>query len=133
MESGLGQTESFYSLVISIFNIGALVGAILCGFLVKCVPYWHLILFSLFTHTVGYILYAITYIGWLIIVSKFLSGFFIGAELTLALSYFAASSLEYEKLRSEMGQKVESGSPLRNMLFALHNIGINIGYIFGPG
>ena len=133
MESGLGQTESFYSLVISLFNIGALVGAMVCGFLVKCIPYWHLILFSLFTHTMGYILYAITYIGWLIMISKFLSGFFIGAELTLALSYFAESSIEYDRLRSKMGCKVESSSNLRNMLFALHNIGINIGYIFGPG
>ena len=65
--------------------------------------------------------------------SKFLSGFFIGAELTLALSYFAESSIEYQRLRSEMGYKVESSSHLQNMLFALHNIGVNTGYVFGPG
>lgn len=133
MEVGLGQTESFYSTLISLFNVGALVGAVLCGFLVKCLPYWHLIMFSLFAHTIGYILYAVTYIGWIISVSKFLSGFFIGAELTLALSYFAESSVEYHNLRSDIDLKSKSSSQLRNMLFSLHNIGVNIGYIFGPG
>ncbi len=142
MEVGLGQTESFYSALISLFNLGALFGAVLCGLLVKCIPYWHLIMISLVAHTIGYVLYAVTYIGWLIMVSKFLSGFFIGAELTLALSYIATSSVEYYSLQSDMdsksesdvdSKKSESSSQLRNMLFSLHNIGINIGYIFGPG
>ncbi len=134
MEIGLGQTESFYSFLISLFNLGALVGAVLCGFLVKVLPYWYLIMFSLFAHTIGYVLYAVTSIGWLIMISKFLSGFFIGAELTLALSYFAESSIEYHRLRLEVDAEKESSSQqFRNMLFALHNVGINIGYIFGPG
>ena len=66
-------------------------------------------------------------------ISKFLSGFFIGAELTLALSYIATSSIEYHSLRSDLESDSYSSSQLRNMLFSLHNIGINIGYIFGPG
>lgn len=131
MQGGLGQTEVFYSVLISLFNIGALVGAVVSGFLIKFIPYWYLIMFSLLAHTIGYIMYAVTYIDWLIMISKFLSGLYIGAELTLALSYFAESSIEYNDIKSDSNQK--GSSKLRNMLFAFHNLGINIGYIVGPG
>ena len=65
--------------------------------------------------------------------SKLLSGYFIGAELTLALSYFAESSIDYQAAMKELGQKIESSETVRNNLFALHNVGINIGYFLGPG
>jgi MFS family permease len=84
-------------------------------------------------HTVGYIVYAVSTEGWLIMTSKLLSGFFIGAELTLALSYFAESSIDYQAAMKELGKPVESSEAVRNNLFALHNIGVNIGYFLGPG
>ena len=129
---GLGQSELFYSWVIAIFNIGALFGAVGTGFLIKYIPYWHLILAILASHTVGYVLYAISYEGWVIMVSKFLSGIFIGGEMTLALSYFAESSTEYRMIWKQMGEKCEAGM-VRRKLFAWHNIGVGIGYILGPG
>lgn len=132
IEPGLGESESFYSGVITLFNIGALIGAIVCGVLVKYIPYWHLILISLMTHTIGYVIYAVTYVGWLIMISKVLSGFFIGAEMALALSYFAESSVEYDLLLQDSGKKTSKVS-LKATLFALHNMGVSIGYIFGPG
>ena len=113
--------------------MGALIGGFGTGCLVKFIPYWYLILVSLVLHTVGYILYAISNEGWLIMTSKLLSGFFIGAELTLALSYFAESSIDYQAAMKELGKSVESSESVRNNLFALHNIGVNIGYFLGPG
>lgn len=65
--------------------------------------------------------------------SKLLSGYFIGAELTLALSYFAESSIDYQIAMKKLGKTVESSEAVRNNLFALHNVGINIGYFLGPG
>lgn len=65
--------------------------------------------------------------------SKLLSGFFIGAELTLALSYFAETSIDYQAAMKDLGKPVESSEAVRNNLFALHNIGVNIGYFLGPG
>lgn len=99
----------------------------------KFFPYWHLVLFSLVLHTIGYVLYAISNEGWLIMISKLLSGYFIGAELTLALSYFAESSIDYQAMMKELGKTVESSEAIRNNLFALHNVGVNIGYFLGPG
>lgn len=129
---GLGESELFYSWVISIFNIGALFGAVGCGLLIKYLPYWHLILFILVTHSIGYVLYAISYEGTLIMISKFLSGIFIGGELTLALSYFAESSVDYTNLMLQRGEKCDEGT-VRRRLFAWHNIGVGVGYIIGPG
>lgn len=130
---GLGQSELFYSWVIAVFNIGALFGAVGSGFLIKYIPYWHLILAILASHTVGYVLYAISYEGWVIMVSKFLSGIFIGGEMTLALSYFAESSTEYRTIWKQMGENYEERNTIRRKLFAWHNIGVGIGYILGPG
>lgn len=129
---GLGESELFYSWVIALFNIGALFGAVGTGFLIKYIPYWHLILLTLILHTVGYVLYAISYEGWVIMLSKFLSGIFIGGEMTLALSYFAESSAEYKNIWQQMGEKRDE-SIIRRKLFAWHNIGVGIGYILGPG
>lgn len=133
IEPGLGQSESFYSWVITLFNVGALIGGFGTGCLVKFIPYWYLFLVSLVLHTIGYVLYAISYEGWLIMMSKVLSGFFIGAELTLALSYFAESSIDYETAMKKLGKPVDSSETVRNNLFALHNVGVNIGYFLGPG
>ena len=113
--------------------MGALIGGFGTGCLVKFIPYWYLVLVSLVLHTVGYVVYAVSNEGWLIMTSKLLSGFFIGAELTLALSYFAESSIDYQAAMKELGKPVESSEVVRNNLFALHNIGVNIGYFLGPG
>ena len=113
--------------------MGALIGGFGTGCLVKFIPYWYLVLVSLVLHTVGYVIYAVTNEGWLIMTSKLLSGFFIGAELTLSLSYFAESSIDYQAAMKELGKPVESSEAVRNNLFALHNVGVNIGYFLGPG
>lgn len=130
--AGLGQSELFYSWVIAMFNMGALVGAVGSGILVKHVPYWHLVLLVLVLHTIGYVLYAISYDGWVIMISKFLSGTFIGGEMTLALSYFAESSLQYEEILLQLDKKITKGNT-RRRLFAWHNVGVGLGYIIGPG
>lgn len=112
--------------------MGAFFGAVGTGILSKYIPYWHLTLLMLISHTFGYVLYAISYKGWVIVLSKFLSGIFIGGEMTLALSYFAESSAAYKNVLLQMGVKCDEGT-LKRKLFAWHNIGVGIGYILGPG
>jgi len=115
------------------FNFGAFVGALGAGFLIKFLPYWHLMLAGLLLHTLGYILYAVTTHGWLILISKLLSGLFIGMEMTIALAYFAENSVNYQAALKEMGKDKRTISGLRGKLFALDNIAVNIGYLLGPG
>lgn len=85
----------------------------------------------LICHTVGYILYALSYEKSIIIISKLLSGVFIGGEMTISLSYFAISVTRYNKILLQLDAKVMSD--LTQVLFAWHNIGVGIGYILGPG
>lgn len=67
-------------------------------------------------------------------VSKLLSGVFIGAEMTLALSYFGESNSAYKKAVEGKGKKKEKGAGrVKHTLFALHSVGVNVGYVFGPG
>ena len=123
----------FYSWVITLFNVGALAGALGTGFAIKYIPYWHIILFGLVSHTLGYVIYALTNTGWLIMISKFMSGIYIGLELTVALAYFAESSLDYQAAHKALGNTKVKSVTIRNRLFALHNLGVNVGYVLGPG
>ena len=133
LEPGLGESEAFYSWVITVFNIGAIVGALSGGLLLKFLPYWHMLLTSLFLHTLGYVLYAVATTGWLIMFSKLLSGVFIGAEMTLALAYFGESNANYREAIKELGKDEKKAIRVKHQLFALHSVGVNVGYIFGPG
>ena len=133
VEPGLGESEAFYSWVITVFNVGAILGSLSGGLLLKWVPYWHLLLGSLVFHTLGYILYAVASTGWLIMLSKLLSGIFIGAEMTLALAYFGESNSSYKTAIKELGKEDGKATRVKHQLFALHSVGINIGYVFGPG
>lgn len=135
LEPGLGESEAFYSWVITVFNVGAVIGSLASGLLLKWVPYWHMVLTSLAFHTLGYIIYAIATTGQLVMLSKLLSGVFIGAEMTLALAYFGESNSSYRTALKDLGREDDErkASRVKHTLFALHSVGVNIGYIFGPG
>ena len=107
----------------------------LSGLLVRCIPYWYLFMSSLLTHIVGFLLYAFTYEGWLLIISKFLSGYFLGAHFTLSLSYASESSVEYVDLMRRRKKKVDDGTTerVKGYLFSLVTIGECLGCFFGPG
>jgi len=124
-------SEEFYSWIITIFNFGALIGAIGTGILIKVFPFWYIIMATLICHIAGYILYALSYEKSIIILSKLLSGVFIGGEMTLSLSYFALSAENYNKLLKELRQKQKPD--IARGLFGWHNIGVGVGYIIGPG
>ncbi len=130
---GMGESESFYSWLIAVFNFGSVFGAIVSGFLVHCVPYWHLFAISLVTHITGFTLYAVTYKGWLILISKFLSGYFIGAQWSLSIGYTAKSAEEYVGILR--GVELDRGSveKVKRYVFSSQAVGVAIGFVVGPG
>ncbi len=83
-------------------------------------------------HTIGYLIYALASEGWLIILSKLLSGYFLGADLTIGFSYLSKTSIMYSDVQKERGVIVNDKS-LRNTLFALNGISFSVGYFLGPG
>ena len=134
MEPGLGESEVFYSSVTAVFNIGAALGAFSSGALIKFIPYWHMILSSLILHTLGYVLYAIATTGWVVMLSKLMSGTFNGAQMTLSLAYISESIAVYDKALKELGEDDDKkASRIKNRLFAFLSFGSNIGYFLGTG
>ena len=95
-------------------------------------PCWYLNLVALLAHTSGYILLLITYDPWVVMISKALSGFYIGAESTVVLAYLAESSVDYTRAMKKLGRKVGKSSDIRNHLYALHHFGVIAGFFIGP-
>ena len=135
IEPGLGESELFYSILISALNVGGAVGGIASGLLGRCVPYWYLFLTALISHTVAFVIYCLSYQGWLMMISRILSGYFDGAIITLAFNYCTRSSEEYVQLRKELGKKTDEKSSiqLRNLLFAVVSFGYTFGIMLSAG
>ena len=115
------------------FNIGALVGGLITGVVLKFIPYWYVILFGLLSHTLGYLVYAVTTVGWLIMLSKFFSGLYISLAMALALTYYAETSVDYQAAHKALGNDEVKAGAVKNRLFAIYQLGIAVGYTVGPG
>ena len=133
VEPGLGKSEVFYSWVIAVNVVGSFTGSLVTGFAIQVVPYWYIMLFGLSTHTLGYLVYTFANSAWLIMLSKFLSGVYIGLAVTFALAYFSESSLDYQAAHKALGNDEVKAPVVRNRLFALYQLGIGVGYVLGPG
>lgn len=66
-------------------------------------------------------------------VSKLLSGYFVGGEYVLTLAYFAESSIDYRGAKKKLGKETEKCDTIRNNLFVARSVGVNVGYFLGPG
>ena len=134
---GLGQSEEFYSWLISSFNIGALAGSITVAILDRLlVPIWYLWFGCIAAHIIGFVIRGVTYIPALVAVSMFLAGYFSGGHFPIAYIYFARSTVEYEKyLKAECGDKAASGkgTSIRNHLINFIVVAINTGQIIANG
>ena len=119
--------------MIASFNVGKVFGAVFVGVFIRVLPYWHLILVSLLVHTLSYVIYALTTVGWLIVFSKLLSGTFLGTGMTLAFTYFGESYENYQAAMKELGKDSDKKSRVKDKLYALHSVGVHVGYLFGPG
>ena len=67
-------------------------------------------------------------------ISKFLSGYFLGAQVALSFSYASETSVEYGELLKKWKQRRDEGTVtrVRNYLFASQSIGKCFGYVLGP-
>ncbi|XP_064395488.1 uncharacterized protein LOC135342628 isoform X1 [Halichondria panicea] len=135
LEPGLGETETFYSLLIAGFEFGGMVGGFVSGVLVGYVPYWYLWAITFVTHILSYIIYCVVSQGWLIMISRLLAGYILGSLVTLSFAYFSSSSEEYVETQKKLGIKTDEKSveKTRNMLFVTIAFGYSTGFIIGSG
>ena len=78
-------------------------------------------------------LYALTNSGWIIILSKLLSGLYLGAEMTLVHTYIGESTIDYQEALMELGEDIKKATRVKHRLFGMHSVGNDIGYILGAG
>ncbi len=133
IEPGLGLSESLYSWSITTINIGACVGALFAGFILKVLPYWLVTFGALLLHTVGYLLYALATNGWMMMLSCFMTGAFVGAEFTFSPAYFSESYDEYISALTEAGMKANKRFKAKDVLNAAHGVSMAIGTAIGTG
>ena len=114
-------------------SAGEFLGALSAGFLIKTLSYSYSILLSIMLHIAGYLVYALTVNGWMMMLSRVLAGMFIGLEDTLAFAYFGESYEEWKNLMAETGKEKKQRVRVKDTLFALFTITTNVAYLFGPG
>ena len=112
-----------------------MIGGFLSGILVGYVPYWYLWAIAIVTHILGYIIYCVTTQSWLIMISRLLAGYILGAIVTLCFAYFSSSSEEYVEAQKKCGIKTDENSVqrARNIRFVTFAFGYSSGFIIGPG
>ena len=137
VEPGLGESELFYSFVVTCLHIGSIIGGLVSAILLKYIPYWYLFLSFITSHILGCVLYGTATQGWVLIIAMFLVGLYLGAEVTLVFNYATDMSVEYVELLKEKGEKFEceksKAVKIRNYLYASHSVGYGIGFIVATG
>ena len=137
VEGGLGESELFYSLIIGAQHLGSVIGSLVCGFLVRYMPFLILFLTATCFHIVGYVLYGLATQGWILMVAELLAGYYLGAQGTLSYAYVTDSVSTYVKLLREKEGRFDTDEKreirLRNLLFALKTLGNSLGSFVGAG
>lgn len=125
--------------MIATFSIGEVVAAVLVGFAVKSVPYWHLLFVGIILHTASSLLYATAVNGWMMAVSELLSGAYVGIVETVAFAYIDARAASYERAYATMQQN-EAGeikrlkkSRIKQKGYAVITFTEGISFLAGPG
>ena len=103
------------------------------GFLLKAIPYWHLNLTSLVFHVIGWVLYATAVNGWMLQLGRLLPGIFTGMHYTLAYTYFGESFEDYVAAQKELDNYGERQAAVKDIVFAMHGIAMNLANIIGLG
>lgn len=137
VEPGLGESDFFYSALMTIFNTTAAVAAIISGILVKCVPFWYQYICFISFLVLGSVLYGISNNGWVLGIGIAIIGLFLGAEGSLGNNYANQASKKYVKTLKETGESIwnadEKAVKIRNYLYTAHTFGHGIGFIIGTG
>ena len=122
-----------YSLAIAFRCTGAFIASVVTGFLLNWIPYWHLNLISLVGLTIGWSIYATAVYGWMVLLSRLMTGSFIGMHYTLTYAYFGESFEDYVAAQKELDNYGEHQAAMRDILFALHGVAMYLAYLVGLG
>lgn len=131
---GLGKSEFFYSWTVTAYSIGEVAFAPLAGYATVCIPYWYILMIGIAFHIVGFVLYSLSTNGWMVLLSRVLSGAFAGIIETIAYSYISEKESDYEAAHAEV-YKSKKPKPMRikEYVYSYLTVAITISYLLGPG
>ena len=124
-----------YALGFTLFNVGELVGALGTGLLVQFIPYSYISFIGLVIHILSYILYGMASQGWMLLLSRPISGLFIGSSLALAPTYFSETHELYLAALRQHGEEPEKRKrvQIKDVLYAFHALVMAGGFLLGTG
>ena len=124
-----------YALGFTLFNVGELVGAFSTGLLVQFIPYSYISFIGLVIHILSYVLYGMATEGWILLLSRPLSGYFIGSSLALAPTYFSETHELYLAALRQQGEKSDKKKAvqIKDILYAFHAVVMACGFLLGIG
>ena len=120
------------------YAIGEIAFAFLNGCLIKFVPYWYLVVLAITINIIGYLIYLLTTVGWMILIARLLAGGFSGMSDTTVLTYFSEREQEYNQLQDSHNKLGSSDLKIcrdgaKEMLFAFCQLVITVAFLFGTG
>ena len=120
-----------YSVASTLFNGGSLVGALSVVILTKRISYKSIMLIGPILQVLGYCIYGLSVAGWMAALGRGFIGFSHGATLSVALSYYSVSTIEYNKLAASLNKPEKPG--IRKTLMIAHISVAGLGYSIGIG
>ena len=120
------------------FAIGEIAFAFAIGCSIKFIPYWYLVVLTITINIIGYLIYLLTTVGWMILLARLLIGGFSGMTDTIVLAYFSEREQEYKQLQDSHNELGSSDLKIcrdgvKEMLFALCQLAITVAFLFGTG
>jgi len=136
---GIGQSEFFYSWVVTAYGIGEVTFALVYSGLYNVVPYTCIFLTLIVSYILGYLLYAVASCGWVILVARFLIGVISVLGESAFFVYVAEREVDYETAynatRGRMddvdGRKKQRS--LKEKMYVYRAIGAGTAYLIGTG
>ena len=140
---GLGQSESFYSVAVTMFSIGEVVGALGAGKILQLFHYRQCFLCGLFLCVAGYLLYALTNAMhfWMILVARFVIGISASSLRAFEIAYIGETAEQEAAKQHQPEQKQHSGAgrckrskkTLKEKLFVIYSFASTLSFLIGPG
>ena len=129
LEPGLGLPEPLYALSITLYFLGESIRAFATGFLVQIVPHWYIALGGFLLHTLGYVVYAATTEAWMLMLSKVLSGSFLGVMVPI---YFSRTNDVYIAALKGLDKDVKN-TQVKDILLAFFSLVLALRFLIGIG
>ena len=132
IQPGLQRSEAFYSLTYSMFYLGHVIAALISGFLSNKIPLWYLFMATVLLHTFGYVLYALSITGWMMLIARVLAGISTGMAISLGFAYFDFNIEKYAENLKILGEyDAKKVARVKGYVFSFFNVGTGFGYIVG--